>query len=150
MLLKKKISNGAELMPIEDKSDPFSFFFVVWVLSPSLRSYVLMITFYWFSIRSYPMASLNIIRMKNLVFTYFVTIILDYNLLQHFLSSDRSVLISLILDNVDSNLDWYFTASLIFSSWPSFSSVAPLSVILIKKKQVEVILICYIDLLNNA
>ena len=137
-------------MPIEDKSDPFSFFFVVWVLSPSLRSYVLMITFYWFSIRSYPMASLNIIRMKNLVFTYFVTIILDYNLLQHFLSSDRSVLISLILDNVDSNLDWYFTASLIFSSWPSFSSVAPLSVILIKKKQVEVILICYIDLLNNA
>ena len=137
-------------MPIEDKSDPFSFFFVVWVLSPSLRSYVLMITFYWFSIRSYPMASLNIIRMKNLVFTYFVTIILDYNLLQHFLSSDRSVLISLILDNVDSNLDWYFTASLIFSSWPSFSSVAPLSVILIKKKQVEVILVCYIDLLNNA
>ena len=137
-------------MPVEDKSDPFSFFFVVWVLSPSLRSYVLMITFYWFSIRSYPMASLNIIRMKNLVFTYFVTIILDYNLLQHFLSSDRSVLISLILDNVDSNLDWYFTASLIFSSWPSFSSVAPLSVILIKKKQVEVILICYIDLLNNA
>ena len=137
-------------MPIEDKSDPFSFFFVVWVLSPSLLSYVLMITFYWFSIRSYPMASLNIIRMKNLVFTYFVTIILDYNLLQHFLSSDRSVLISLILDNVDSNLDWYFTASLIFSSWPSFSSVAPLSVILIKKKQVEVILICYIDLLNNA
>ena len=137
-------------MPIEDKSDPFSFFFVVWVLSPSLRSYVLMITFYWFSIRSYPMASLNIIRMKNLVFTYFVTIILDSNLLQHFLSSDRSVLISLILDNVDSNLDWYFTASLIFSSWPSFSSVAPLSVILIKKKQVEVILICYIDLLNNA
>ena len=137
-------------MPIEDKSDPFSFFFVVWVLSPSLRSYVLMITFYWFSIRSYPMASLNIIRMKNLVFTYFVTIILDSNLLQHFLSSERSVLISLILDNVDSNLDWYFTASLIFSSWPSFSSVAPLSVILIKKKQVEVILICYIDLLNNA
>ena len=35
----------AELMPIEDKSKPFSFLFALPILSVSLRSDILMITF---------------------------------------------------------------------------------------------------------
>ena len=36
----------AELMPIEDKFKPFSFFFALRILSASLRRDILMITFF--------------------------------------------------------------------------------------------------------
>ena len=38
--------NTAELMPIEDKFKPFRFCFALQILSPSLRSNILMTTFF--------------------------------------------------------------------------------------------------------
>ena len=38
--------NTAELMPIEDKSKPFSFFFALQILSASWRRDILMIIFF--------------------------------------------------------------------------------------------------------
>ena len=77
--------------------------------------------------------SKNFISLHNLAFTCFVIMTSDSSYSWYFLNSDRSVLISLILDDVESNLDWYSRASLIISSLPSFLSAASLSTILINK-----------------
>ena len=57
--------NTAELMTIQDKSKPF---FALRILTASLRRDVLMITFFGFSIKFYPMARLNMTRMNINIF----------------------------------------------------------------------------------
>ena len=46
--------NTSELVPIEDKPKPFSFFFALRVLSESLRRDILMITFFGSSLDFIP------------------------------------------------------------------------------------------------
>ena len=78
--------------------------------------------------------SKNFILSHSVVFTCFVIMTSDFIFSWYFLNSDRSVLIPLMLDNVESNLVWYLRTSLKISSLPGFLSAASLSAILINKE----------------
>ena len=78
--------------------------------------------------------SKNFILSHSVVFTCFVIMTSDFSFSWYFLNSNRSVLIPLMLDNVESNLDWYPRTSLKISSLPGFLSAASLSAILINKE----------------
>ena len=77
--------------------------------------------------------SKNFILPHSVVFTCFVIMTSDFSFSWYFLNLDRSVLIPLMLDNVESKLDWYPRTSLKISSLPGLRA-ASLSAILINKE----------------